>query len=118
MNLIKTYLLPMIILLFISVPTFSQDVANNDDEDKKGVQISKVDSVLENHYFTEQEYNMIHGIDNLKTYLEPGDLYDDEIYADKKYKKKGGSAFWKDVPADIVIDAVVHTLILVTLFWQ
>ena len=119
MNAIKTYLLLFLLLLFI-VPTFAQ--SNSDDnvpqKQDQEQELSKTDSILVNCYFTEKEYNRIHGINQLETVDNSESMYEDEIYNGKKYKKSGRDNLLSDIPVEVVVDVVLNTLFFVAILWQ
>ena len=118
MNLIKTYLLPLILLLFFIVPSMAQSVSNDFEHDSLKVEISKVDSFIVNHYYTEEEYNRIYQVKQCETYRVSEDVYNDEIYGDQKHEKKRRRNSFNDIPVDLVVDIVVNTLFFVAILWQ
>ena len=118
MNLIKTYLLPLCLLLFFTVSSLAQSDSNYISSDSAKVEMSKTDSVLVNCYFSEKEYNRIHGIDRAERIDGSEEVYEDEIYNGKKEQKKRRSNFWDNVPAELVVDVVVNTLFFVAILWQ
>ncbi len=117
MNSIKTYLLPLFFLLFMSVSSIAQSsIGDKRSEEQK---LSTIDSVLINTYFTEKDYNELHNIkvDNRRT--SENDYYADEIYNEEphpKHKVKG--SFWDTVAVDIAVDVVVNSIYLIAVFWQ
>ena len=119
MNAIKTYLLLFLLLLFI-VPTFAQ--SNSDDnvpqKQDQEQELSKTDSILVNCYFTEKEYNRIHGINQLETVDNSESMYEDEIYNGKKHKKRGRDTFLSDIPVEMVVDIMLNTLFFVAILWH
>ncbi len=118
MNLIKTYLLPIALVLFFSMQVFTQPASANDGQVGEEEQVSGVDSVLVNCYFSEAEYNKIHGINQSEMIEDSDQVYGDEIYGDQKHRKSGRNTFWEDVPADLIFDVVVNTLFFVAILWQ
>ena len=113
MNSIKTYLLPLIFLLFVTLSSFAQENANSVER-----KLSKTDSILVNCYFSEQDYNAQYNIEPSEVEVDDVRVYEDEIYENKETKKKVRSSFWDDVPAEFVVDVVLNTLFLIALIWQ
>jgi len=118
MNSIKTYLLPLVLLLFVTFSTFGQNPPNNEAFDKEEIQMSKIDSVLVNCYYSEEEYNRIHDINQLECVKSSEDVHEDEIYNDKKHKKRRQGSFWSDVPAELIVEVVANTLFFIAILWQ
>jgi hypothetical protein len=113
MNSIKTYLLPLLFLLFGSLASFAQT-----DSSTVIKKLSKTDSILVNCYFSEQDYNAIYEIENFEEEEFADQKYSDEIYSDQEHKKRRGNTFWENVPAELVVDVLVNTIFLVALLWQ
>jgi hypothetical protein len=113
MNPIKTYLLPLIFLLFFTVSSFAQA-----DSNLAEIKLSETDSILVNCYFSEDDYNAKYNIEASELEIDDVRAYEDEIYEDKEVKRKERSSFWDDVPAEFVVDAVLNTLFLIALIWQ
>ncbi len=118
MNSIKTYLLLMVLLLFVTVSSFGQSSLNNETSDKEEIQMSKTDSILVNCYYSEEEYNRIHEINQLECIESSEEVYEDEIYNDKKHKKRSMGSFLVDVPAELIVDVVANTLFFIAILWQ
>jgi hypothetical protein len=117
MNAIKTYLLLFLLLLFIA-PTFAQSNFEVNESENQELQLSKTDSILVNCYFTEKEYNRIHGINQLETVDNSENTYQDEIYNGKKNKKKGGDTFLSEIPIEMMVDVMLNTLFFVAILWN
>ena len=113
MNSIKTYLLPLVLLLFTSFSLFAQTDLRPTEE-----KLSKTDSILVNCYFTEQDYKDKHHVQNYEVEELEEVTYEDELYNNKVHKKRGNNTFWENVPAELVVDVVVNTLFFVALLWQ
>ncbi|MGB0887176.1 MAG: hypothetical protein ACPGSL_03540 [Vicingaceae bacterium] len=115
MNFIKTYLLPLVLLLFINASLFAQDGSHN--KDSKLV-LSKTDSIIVHHYYTEKDYLKNQNISESKNNNDSDNYYEDEIYSNKKYHKKNKSNFWKDVSVELVADVVVNSLLFIAIIWD
>ncbi len=118
MNAIKTYLLALFLALFFIFPTFAQSNFDDNKFIKQEQQLSKIDSILINCYFTEKEYNRIHGIKQSKPFDDEVLMYEDEIYNGKKYKKTGRDNLLNDIPVEVVVDVVLNTLFFIAVLWQ
>jgi hypothetical protein len=118
MNAIKTYLLSLIFLLSFISSTFAQ--SNSDDKESVRLEqeLSEEDSILVNCYFTEKEYNRIHGIYQSTTASNSEYTYEDEIYKGEKNKKRGRDTFLSDIPVELVVDVVLNTLFFVAILWH
>jgi hypothetical protein len=118
MKSIKPYLLSLFLLLFFSVPSFSQ----SDVDSSRGVKqqaFSKADSVLAASYLSEIDYNEINGINDLNEEAYSKPFYGDEIYNEEPiHKNKRRNHFWDSVAAELVVEVVVHTTFLIATFWH
>ena len=118
MNLIKTYLLPLILLFSFSTAAYTQSTSCSDGQEEKVGLMTTTDSILINCYYTEKEYNRIQKINQDETAEDYEYMYEDEIYSDKKYKKRGRNTFRWDIPAELVVDVVMNTLFFIAILWQ
>lgn len=118
MNSIKTNLLLLFLLFLFNASAFAQSDSNNVDHKEYNQQNLETDSVLNNCYFTEKEYNRIHKLKTCGRVDDSEYMYEDEIYTGKKHKKRGRDTFLDDVPVDLVVDVVLNTLFFVAILWQ
>jgi hypothetical protein len=118
MNAIKTYLLPLFLLLFFAAPSFAQSNPDGSKSQKQEQQLSETDSILVNCYFTEKEYNRIHGVDHCTTGSDSEYTYEDEIYNGEENKKRDRGNFFENIPAEVVAEVLINTLLFVAILWQ
>lgn len=105
-------------LLSFCMPTIAHDITNENVEEKEQLLLLEADSVLENCYYTEKAYNRLHGISSDETICDSQCTYEDEIYSGKKYRKRTGNIFFRDIPAELVVDVVLNTLFFVSVLWE
>jgi hypothetical protein len=110
---IKTYLLPLFLVLIVSCATYGQSTTVVESKT-----LSKADSVLVNYYYSEQDYNELHAINSSAIDTLNKQTYSDETYKDLKYKKRKENDFWEDVPIEFIVDVAVNTFFFVALLWQ
>lgn len=116
MQSIKIYLLPLFLFTFFSTQGFSQDEFYNDKKEVEKTEqtISKTDSIIVYGYFTEKDYNEIHGIQKHKKNTDAEFYYSDEIYNEEPRKGRRRNGFLAEVAAEVVINAVF----IIATFWQ
>jgi len=120
MKSIKTYLLPLFLLVFFGVQAFSQINLKKETYNKEH-KFSKVDSVLVWSYLTESDYNEKYGIDIVDVYevesLDDSGL--DEIYNDTpNYRRNSKNRVLDAGTVSFIVDVAIHTVFLIAAFWQ
>jgi hypothetical protein len=115
MKSINTYLLQLILIAFFSTSAFSQ---RNNNIDKRQNEISKIDSVLINGYFTERDYNKKH---NIKKHPKTSDseiYYKDENVKKETRDDEEKNRFFKEVAAEVIVEGVVNILFIIATVWH
>jgi hypothetical protein len=115
MKSIKTYLIQLILIAFFSTSAFSQ---SNNSTDERQSEITKIDSVLVNGYFTESDYNKKHNVKKQSKTTELEIYYKDENK--NKDARDGGEkdGFLKAVAAEVIVEVVVNTLFIIAAIWR
>ncbi|MBL4593164.1 MAG: hypothetical protein JKX68_05015 [Flavobacteriales bacterium] len=118
MKSIKTYLLPLLLLTFFSTSVFAQnDFYNGEKEQEKIEQkISTTDSILVYGYYTEIDYNEIHGIEKPKNNVDSEFYYGDEVRDKEKHRKK--DSFLSEVAAEVIVEVVINAVFILATFWH
>ena len=114
----KKILLSSALMFLGTLSVFAQSNSEDKESVKLEQELSEEDSILVNCYFTEKEYNRIHGIYQSTTASNSEYTYEDEIYKGEKNKKRGRDTFLSDIPVELVVDVVLHTLFFVAILWQ
>tara|TARA_B100000809_G_C15128728_1_gene527415 strand:- start:840 stop:1202 length:363 start_codon:yes stop_codon:yes gene_type:complete len=120
MKSIKTYLLLLFLLVIFDVEAFSQ--INSEKETYNGVyKFSKTDSMLVESYLTESDYNDKHGVKavSVSEGRVPNNFYSDEIYNETPSQSSNSKNRFLDAGAiNFIVDVAIHTVFLMTVFWQ
>jgi hypothetical protein len=115
MKSIKTYLLSLFLLVFFGAQVFSQTSI------EKSVTFSKADSLLVATYLTESDYNEKHGV-MINPVCEVGvveDFYPDEVYNEEPNNRNNSRNRFLDAgTVEFIVDVAIHTIFLITAFWQ
>jgi hypothetical protein len=118
MKSIKTYLLSLFLLVFFSVPTFSQSGLVKDKGRQEQI-FSKADSVLAESYLSERDYNELNGISSSNQECCDEIYLGNEIYSDEpKQNNKKRNYFWDSAAAELVVEVVVNSVFLIATFWH
>ena len=118
MNFIKTYLLPILLLVFFSGQAIAQAELRKDSLINEQV-FSKADTILANTYMSERDYNERYGINYLNEDTYDETFYGDEIYNEEPLRKnRRKNHFWDAVAVEIVAEMVVNTVFIIAAFWH
>lgn len=120
MKSIKIYLLPLFLFIFFSIQVFSQDEFYNDKKETEKIEqtISKTDSIIVYGYFTEKDYNEIHGIQKHTKNTDSELYYGDEIYNEEPRKGRRRDGFLAEVAAEVIVEVVINAVFIIATFWQ
>ena len=120
MKSIKTYLLPLLLLVFFGAQSFSQINLKKETCNKER-KFSKADSILVEYYLTESDYNEKYGID-IACVDEIESLKDcgaDEIYNETpNHIRNSNNRFLNAGAVSFIVDVAIHTVFLIVAFWQ
>jgi len=118
MTSIKTYLLPLFLLLFLSISAFSQSTLVRGTV-VQHQRFSKADSVLAATYLTEREYNELNGVGDMSETACSKPFYGDEIYNEEPVRStKRRNHFWDAVAVELVVEVLVNTTFLIATLWH
>ncbi len=120
MKSIKIYLLPLVLFTFFSTSVFSQnDFYNAKKEEQKIVQKkSKTDSILVHGYFTEKDYNEMHGVEKSQKNVDTEFYYGDETTEEAERRKKERDSFLGEVAAEVIVEVMVNAVFVIAAFWH
>jgi len=120
MKSIKIYLFPLILFVFFTGQAFSQNELNTNGKENNKINhtISETDSILIYGYFTEKDYNEIHGIKSEIKSNESEFYYGDENSKNDKERKRERDSFFGEVAAELIVEVVVNTLFVIAAFWH
>lgn len=120
MKSIKTYLLLLFLLALFGVQAFSQTSSEKEMYNKE-YKFSKTDSVLAETYLTERDYIDKHGLEVVSVCedVRSKDVSSDEIYNETPSHRNNSRYRSLDAgTVSFIVDVAIHTIFLITLFWQ
>jgi hypothetical protein len=120
MSSIKIYLLPVLLLFFISNQLIAQNELNKEKNKtvKMEQKIIQIDVYNIEDYTTEKDYNQIHKISQQQKNNGYEFYNEEEIYSDNKIHKRKKNTLAGEIVADVIAEVLINTVFIIATYWH